>query len=215
VSCSNEKTVDFKTSIENSERYVLDFMKTNHVPGMQIAVSHKGKLIWSQGFGNSNLELELPVSPSSKFRIASVSKPLTAVLTAYLYQNRDVAIDSSVNQYLGTTSYAKWDFTVRQLMCHAAGVRHYLPTDTSFIKYHNDIQRGLNIVKSDSLLYEPGSKFSYSSYAYNIIGAYIEKVTGQTFEKLLADSLFVPLNMRNSTIDDPYKLIVIEHLHIS
>jgi len=207
VSCSDEKTTDFKTTTEKSERYVLDFMKSNHIPGMQIAVSHKGELVWSEGFGNSNLELETPVSCTSKFRIASVSKPITAVLTAYLYQNGEMAIDSSVNQYLGGISNANWDFTVRQLMCHAAGVRHYLAKDTSFIKCHNNIQKGLNIVKTDSLLYEPGSKFSYSSYGYNIIGAYIEKVTEQTFDELLRDSLFVPLNMPNSTIDDPYSLI--------
>ena len=65
----------------------------------------------------------------------------------------------------------------------------------------------MNIIKNDTLLYEPGYKYSYSSYGYNIAGAYIEKVTNQQFKKLLLDSLFIPLRMNNSTIDDPFKII--------
>ncbi|MCP4177022.1 MAG: beta-lactamase family protein [bacterium] len=182
-------------------------MKSNQVPGMQIAVSYKGELVLSQGFGFSNIEYSIPVSSKSKFRIASVSKPLSAVLTAYLYQNRIIDIDKSVNPHLDGFENTKWDFTIRQLISHAAGIRHYLPRDTNSIEYRNDIQAGLNIIKSDSLLYKPNSKFSYSSYGYNIAGAYLEKITAKSFENLLVDSLFNQIGMVNSTIDHPYRII--------
>lgn len=67
----------------------------------------------------------------------------------------------------------KTEFTLRQLYSHAAGIRHYLPKDTSATRFHNNIQTGLKIAKDDTLLYLPGYKFSYSSYGYNIAGAYI------------------------------------------
>ncbi len=181
-------------------------MESTKVPGMQIAISHKGELVFSNGFGYSNIELNVPISTKSKFKIASVSKPIAAVLTARLFQNAVVDIDKPVNEILTQFSDKK-EFTLRQLYCHAAGIRHYLAKDTSATKFHNDIQNGMNIIKNDTLLYEPGFRYSYSSYGYNIAGAYIEKVANQRFGKLLVDSLFVPLGMDNSTIDDPYRII--------
>lgn len=207
VASSHAQQSHFNASISQSERYVSEFMEAHHVPGMQIAVSYKNEWVWSKSFGYSNLELEIPVTPLSKFRIASVSKPVTAVLTAYLYQNGIVDIDASVNNYFGELSNGCWNFTIRQLMAHAAGVRHYHPNDVNYTQYHSSITDGLHIIANDTLLFEPGSRFSYSSYGYNIIAGTIERVTGQAFSDLVEDSLFTPLNMLQSTIDHPYKII--------
>ena len=198
---------DFASSITQSERYVSEFMEARQVPGMQIAVSHKDELVWSECFGYSNLELEISVTKQSKFRIASVSKSVSAVLTAYLYQNGIVDIDASVNDYFSELSNGRWDFTIRQLMSHASGVRHYRPSDVNHTQYHGSLADGLHIIANDSLLYEPGARFSYSSYGYNIIAGYIECVTAQSFGDLVVDSLFTPLNMAHSAIDHPYQLI--------
>lgn len=204
-SCSNKPTGEYNDSIKKSVSYVENYMESKQVPGMQIAVSLKGDLVFSNGFGYSNIELEIPVHTKSKFKIASVSKPIAAVLTARLFQNSVIDIDKPVNELINFSNSE--DFTLRQLYCHASGIRHYEAKDTAASKYHNDIQNGLNIIKNDTLLYKPGLKYSYSSYGYNIAGAYIEKVTKQQIENLLSDSLFVPLHMNNSTIDDPYKII--------
>lgn len=206
LSCSSDFEKNFDGSSKKSKSYVETYMESNKIPGMQVAVSYEGDIVWSKGFGSSNLEFSIPVSQKAKFRIASVSKPVTAVLTARLYQSEVLNIDKPVSRKLPQFSNEK-GFTLRQLFSHAAGIRHYLPKDTSSTVYHNDIQTGLNIVKNDTLLYTPGHRFSYSSYGYNIAGAYIEKVLNQQFEGLLNDSLFVPLQMKNSTIDNPFKLI--------
>lgn len=205
-SCSIEQTKEFETSKTKSKIFVEEYMNSNKVPGMQIAISFKGNLVFSKGFGYSNIELDIPVNTKSKFKIASVSKPIAAVLTARLFQNSVVDIDKPVNETLLQFSN-KEDFTLRQLYCHAAGIRHYEAKDTATAKFHNNIQNGLNIIKNDTLLYKPGLKYSYSSYGYNVAGAYIERITNQQFVDLLRDSLFIPLNMNNSTIDDPYRII--------
>ncbi len=206
LSCSSDFKKNFDGSVEKSKSYIETYMESNKVPGMQIAVSYEGDIVWSKGFGYSNLEYSIPVNQKAKFKIASVSKPVTAVLTARLYQSKVLNIDKPVSKKLLQFSNEK-GFTLRQLFSHAAGIRHYLPKDTSATVYHNDIQTGLNIVKDDTLLYTPGYRFSYSSYGYNIAGAYIEKVLNQQFEGLLNDSLFIPLQMKNSTIDNPFRLI--------
>ncbi len=205
--CSNEECRVFSEAIQKSEDYVETFMQENKVPGMSVAVSYKGQLVWSQGFGYADLENSLKVNNKTKFRIASVSKPVTAVLVARLYQSRVLDIDVPIHDYLTEYPQKRWEFTIRHLMTHSAGVRHYSALDTNFKAYHNSIQNGLEIFKHDSLLFKPGSRFHYSSYGYNIIGAAIEEAIDNSFEKLLTDSLFILTGMNNSTIDDPYKII--------
>jgi CubicO group peptidase (beta-lactamase class C family) len=149
-------------------------MEANQIPGMQVSVSYKGDLVWSKGFGYSNLENNVLVDEESKFRIASVSKPVAAVLAARLYQSGAIDIDQPVNEMLYQFK-GKKDFSLRHLYFHAAGIRHYLSKDTLAAKFHNDLQNGLNIIKDDTLLYTPGYKFSYSSYGYIILPVPISK----------------------------------------
>lgn len=197
----------FSVPIKRTDIFVKDYMLSNKIPGMSIAVSHKGRIILSKGFGYANIELKVPVSTKTKFRIASVSKPMTAVLTAYLYQNKIIDIEIPICDILDDFPKKKWDFNIRQLMSHAAGIRHYKAGDVNYKSSHDCIKSGLKIIKDDRLLYKPGSRFSYSSYGYNIIGAAIQKITEKSFADIIFEYLFIPLKMKNSTIDYPYKLI--------
>mgnify|MGYP001603059999 CR=1 FL=1 len=201
------KETDFNRARQKSSIYIREYMKKKQIPGMSVAVRHLGKPVWSDGFGYSNLELKVPAKANTRFRIASVSKPLTAVLTAYLFQQEQIDIDAPVNDLLPNLSNLKWPVTIRQLMHHAAGIRHYRKNDIQKKSYHDSITRGMKIIETDPLLYKPGSRFSYSSYGYNIIGAYLEKRMNNTFESLLHDYLFKPLNMSQSVIDHPYRII--------
>lgn len=205
LSCNTSNKAN-KTILQ-ADNFISNYLTENKVPGMQVAVSHKGKLIYSKGFGFANIELNEKVTVNSKFRIASVSKPITAVLTARLHQNGLIDVDHLINfKKYGLRNFMV-KISLRQLICHAAGIRHYLPKDTLVASYRNSLLNGLKILETDTLLHKPGSQFHYSSYGYNLVGAYLEKTIGKSFENLLADSLFNPLQMNNSTIDHPYRII--------
>ncbi|MCK5147007.1 beta-lactamase family protein [bacterium] len=207
ISCTKSLELDFTGPSKKAQEMVVDFMDSKSIPGMSIAVAYRGTPIWSQGFGQANIEFNVPVEPHSKFRIASVSKPIAAVLTAYLYQNAVIDIDAPLLADLPDFTDRRYDFTLRQLMSHAAGIRHYWAKDTLTAHLYHSISAGMAIINEDKLLHKPGSRWHYTSYGYNIVGHILEIKTGKTFEALLQDSLFTPLQMQNSTIDHPYRII--------
>lgn len=205
--CEESPESNFARAINLSRQFVESYMEETKVPGMSICVSYKNDIIWSEGFGFADIENNVFVTPLSKFRVASVSKPITAVLTAYLHEKGCLDIDAKIYNYVKSFPKKRWDFSIRDLICHGAGIRHYRDADTTYKKFHSNIQSGLKIFQHDTLLFEPKSRFSYSSYSYNLVGAAIENITGDNFSNILHDSLFVCLGMKNSTADSPIKII--------
>lgn len=169
---------------------------------MQIAVSIKGKLIWSGAFGLSDVENKFPVNSETSFRIASVSKSLTAAALGILLQDKKIDLDSSVYKYLPSFPKKRWDFTLRQLAGHTSGIRHYNSIeDASSTKHYSSITESLSQFKDDTLLFEPGSQYSYSSYGYVLLSAVFESASAQNFPDFIKSNVFVPLGMTHTSMD--------------
>lgn len=190
------------TAIEQSRQLIQKAMRDDHFPGMAVAVSIKGELIWSEGFGASDMKKATVVDPAkSKFRIGSVSKPITAVGLAKLYEEKKVDLDAPIQTYIPEFPKKEYEISLRQLAGHLAGIRHYKGFEfMSRIKYET-VTAGLDIFKDDPLLFEPGTKYSYSSYGWNLISAAMEKASGIAFLDYIDQTVFRTLKMTNSCAD--------------
>jgi len=144
------------------------------MPGLQVAVAVAGKLVWSEGFGYADRERKIPVTNATQFRIGSVSKPLTAAGLALLYERRKVDLDAPVQRYVPSFPAKRYPITTRELAGHLAGIRHYQDDEFLLNRHFNTVRDGLTIFERDSLLFPPGTKYSYSSYGWNLIAAVIE-----------------------------------------
>ncbi len=183
-----------------------DLAQKNH-PGMAIAVLVDGETVWSEGFGFADLEHRVPVWPTTKFRIGSISKPLTAAAVAQLYEQGRLDLDAPVQQYIPSFPEKRWPLTTRHLGAHLGGVRHYRGVEfLSSTSYHT-VENSLTIFAGDPLLHEPGTKFSYSSYGWNLISAVVEGASGQAFLDFMREEVFEPLGMRHTVADHPDSLI--------
>ncbi len=186
---------------EASEK-VKQYLEKNPIPGMAIAVSKAGDLIWAAGFGYANLEARTRVSPyDTKFRIGSISKPITAATLAILYDAGKIDLDAEVQEYVATFPEKQHPITVRQVAGHIAGIRHYRGTEFLNQRRYSDVDAGLKIFENDPLLFVPGTKYAYSSYGWNLISAVIEKVSGIAFLDYLQQHVFDRLGMVESTAD--------------
>src|SRR5512143_3417645 len=107
----------YSAAIAESRREILDTMAALRIPGAQIAVIQDGVLIWSEGFGLADVEQQVPVTPITRFRIASISKAVTA--------EGQVDLDQPVQRYVPSFPLKPWPITVRQVAGHLAGIRHY------------------------------------------------------------------------------------------
>jgi CubicO group peptidase (beta-lactamase class C family) len=102
------------------------FLKQQNIPGMSISVSKNGRKIWSEGFGCADIKSKQKIIPSkTQFRIASISKTITAVALAKLVGYKKLNLDTSLYTYVPDFPKKKYDFTIRQIGGHLAGIRHY------------------------------------------------------------------------------------------
>jgi CubicO group peptidase (beta-lactamase class C family) len=187
--------------ITNAKKRAKKFLKSHQIPGMAISVSKNGDLIWSEGFGYGKREPLIPINPSKTlFRIASISKTITAVMLAKLAEDKMIDLDTSIYKYLPDYPKKEYDFTSRQLAGHLAGIRG--TTDDEFkLNKRMTITEGLNIFKNDPLLFEPSTNFFYNSFGYVLLSEVMQKATNKDFYTMVRDSILIPLKMDNTTVD--------------
>lgn len=168
-------------------RYIDSLMNTLHIPGLSVAVIVKGRSVWQKALGYADLDNKVKVTTSSRFRIGSVSKSITAMAMARMIDSRMINIDKNIRYYLPDFPDKQHPLTSRQLAGHLSGIRHYRDDSTDYIRkeHYNDVQSSLSIFKNDTLLFVPGSRFSYSTYGYVLLSAVMEKAAKMSFPALL------------------------------
>jgi serine beta-lactamase-like protein LACTB, mitochondrial len=187
--------------IRTAKRLAKKFLRQEGIPGMAISVSQNGELIWSEGFGYSQLQPETKIQPdSTQFRIASISKSITAFALAKMAEDKTINLDESIYTYLPDYPKQSYDFTVRQLGGNIAGIRHYKDNEFSLNKKMT-ITEGLDLFKNDSLLFEPATQFNYTSLGYVLLSEVMQKAAEVPFEDYLRERVLTPLNMQNTTVD--------------
>jgi serine beta-lactamase-like protein LACTB len=192
----------FKKAILAAEKYIDSLQTSQRIPGISICVGTREKILWAQGFGYADLENKSPVTIHSVFRLGSVSKLLTSLAVGRLYQQGKLNLDAPVQQYLPDFPEKKYSFTARQLAGHTAGIRHYIKEDQLIApKHYKTVQESLTIFKNDSLLFKPGTAYSYSSFGYNLLSAVLEAAAQKDFLSYMRDSIFLPLGLTHTFPD--------------
>jgi CubicO group peptidase (beta-lactamase class C family) len=187
---------------------ILDLaMARTLAPGAQIAVSRGGRTVWSRSLGCADLELDVPVGPDTRFRIGSVSKPLTAAAIGALVEDGKLDLDAPVQKYVPDFPRKAWPITTRLLAGHLAGIRHYERGEFDIRDHYATVRAGLAIFEKDALLFEPGTKYSYSSYGWNLIAAVIEGASGEPFLAYMQKRVFDPAGMRHTGADEVTPII--------
>jgi len=188
-------------------------MQLEGTPGATIALVQKGALIWSSGYGMSDVEHSVEASSQSVFRTASLVKPITATAILQLVASGNLDLDSPVTQYCPDYPTKKWPVTTRQLLSHVSGVRSYnMPWNIYEAELHSttkyeSITDALSIFKNDPLKFQPGTNHKYTSYGYNILGCVIENVSGLPYMKYLEENIFQVAGMTQTMAEDPLEVI--------
>ncbi len=173
------------------------------VPGLAVAVAFNGKVVWSEGFGYADLETKRPATPATtRFRIASISKSLTAVGLMRLVDQNQLDLDAPVQKYVRDyPEKPEGVVTPRLLAGHLAGIRHYRLLEAFRNEPFANVQAGLAIFKDDPLVAAPGEKFHYSTYGYSVISAVMESAAHRDFLDFMQAEVFAPLGMNHTGPD--------------
>ncbi|PYO90972.1 MAG: hypothetical protein DMD66_01030 [Gemmatimonadetes bacterium] len=176
-----------------------------NIPGFAIAVAVNGLLVWSEAFGYADLEAKRRTTPATQFRIGSVSKPLDAV--AQLYESGRLDLDTPVQRYVPSFPDKGAPITTRELGGHLGGIRHYKGDEFTLNQRFPTVTAGLAVFQNDPLIAPPGTRFSYSSYGFNLIGAAVEGASGEQFLVYMSRHVFKPLGMTSTAPDKNDSLI--------
>lgn len=173
-------------------------------PGIAVVVAVHDKIIYAGADGYANIESQAKASPNTVWRIASISKPVTATAIMQLVAAGKVKLDDPIWKYLPWYPHKReMVVTVRQLLTHTSGIRHYNDNEKVNQKHFNSIKDAAHIysVDNDVLRFTPGTKYLYSSYGYALLAGIIEKASGLTYEEYIYENIFLPAGMRDSSLD--------------
>ncbi len=210
------------------DRLIVDLMRIAQIPGGAVAVAKEGRLVFARGYGYSDQENNQPIQPDSLFRIASISKSITAVAILQLSESGRLSLDEqafcrpgvqtgcllTLEPPPGTTVIDPrlYEITVRQLLWHAGGWDRDRSGDPMFMPITKEAAHALgqpppasckSVIRymlSRRLDFNPGSSYAYSNFGYCVLGRIIEQVTGQTYESYVQQNVLAPAGITRMRI---------------
>jgi CubicO group peptidase (beta-lactamase class C family) len=174
-----------------------------NLPGVSVAVGVGGEIVWAEGFGWADLETRLPVTPSTRFRIGTASTLLTSAAVGLLLEKGQLKLDDEIQVYVPEFPKKAWPVTVRQVLGHVAGLRTDGGDEGPLLSRRCERPvEGLQAFADASLLFEPGTRYRYSSYGWILMSAAVEAAAGEPFLRFMREQVFAPLGMDDTRPDD-------------
>ncbi len=194
--------------ISRVEQLLTRQLVEQRIPGLSVAVADRFELVYSGAFGLADIENNVRVAAGTVFRLGSISKPITAVAAMQLVERGRLDLDAPVQKYVPAFPVKPWPVTPRALLGHLSGIRHYrTPEELLSTRHYTNVADALHIFAQDPLEFQPGTKFRYTTYGYNLLGAVVESAAGMKFTDYLREHVFKPAGAERIQPDNVYRII--------
>lgn len=190
---------------EAVDKAVAAEMQRQKVPGVAVAVIQNGKVIKMKGYGLANVELNVPVTPDSAFKIASISKPMIATGVMKLVEEGKIRLDDRVSRFFPDAPETWKDVTIKHLLSHTSGILREAPAFDPF-----KLQADYDVIKSaftEPLVFQPGEKYQYCNVGYFSLAEIISRVSGKPWQQYLDEVLFRPNKMTSTRVTSNTEII--------
>jgi serine beta-lactamase-like protein LACTB, mitochondrial len=205
-----------RKQVEAARSVVRELLTSNPIPALSIAVMRGNEIQWAEAFGQVDLELGVAATPAHRFRLGSVSKVITATLAAQLASRDTVDLDAPIVRYMPGLPPAHHATTLRQLLTHRGGIRHYADKDWAAEAPGNIDRRQylsnadiLAVFINDPLVGKPGEQVSYSTFGYTLASLVLENAAKLPFLDLVTREISTPLRLASLVGDAP--MVVVPH----
>jgi D-alanyl-D-alanine carboxypeptidase len=181
---------------DRADNLIKAEMQRQNIPGLSLVVLKDGKIIKAAGYGFANVKLQIPATPETVYKIASVSKQFIATGIMLLVQEGKLGLDDPISKYLEGTPATWKAITIRRLLTHTSGIVREPPGFDPF-----KVQSDGDVIKSAynlPLRFAPGEKWEYSNTGYFALAEIIRKVTGLPWGEYLSEKVFRPSGMKTT-----------------
>jgi CubicO group peptidase (beta-lactamase class C family) len=200
ASCWLLSSLALTQSPDPVDNYIQAEMQKRQIPGLALLVFRDGQIVKSQGYGFSNVELQVPVKPETIFQSGSIGKQFTATAIMMLVEDGRLSLDDPLTKFFPEAPPAWKNVHIRHLLSHTGGFTDY-PKGFDFRHDYSEDEL-LKIVEALPLAYPPGSSWAYANLGYLTLGIVIHRVTGQFYGDFLHDRVFQPLGMNTRIISE-------------
>ena len=195
------------------DRYIACEMKQRQIPGVALAITQRGKVLTQRAYGFASVQNDAPVTARTRFEIASITKPITAVGIMLMVQDGQIELDAPVSRYLSDAPTHWREVTVRHLLNHTSGLA---PIGHGWVeaegKTGEDLFTVLSRDRTTAMEYRlalkekpwfgPGTNWAYSDLGYFLLGVITERVSGLSWREFMRRRIFAPVGMADTYILD-------------
>jgi CubicO group peptidase (beta-lactamase class C family) len=197
--------------IQRIRAVIQHAMEKYRAPGATFAIGLSDKVLWSEGFGFTDLENQVAAGSDSVYRTASIGKAITATAAMKLAERGKLDLDSPIQRYCPSFPKKDWPITARDLIAHTSGIRHYEGSNEQSelfnTRHYDHVSDALDIFKNDPLKQRPGDDMIYTTWGYVVLGCVLEGATGEEFRKFMRETILEPSGMEHTRDDDPRVII--------
>jgi serine beta-lactamase-like protein LACTB, mitochondrial len=197
--------------IKKVEEAVTSEMNSQNIPAVSVAVVINNQLQWSNGYGLADKENYVPAKAITAYRLASISKTITAVSAMQLAEQGKLDLDAPVQKYCPAFPTKQWPITARELLSHMSGIRHYKDREEVQSTRHfggfDPVVESLDMFKDDPLKFEPGTDYGYSTFGFVLLGCVIEGASGMKYADYIRERISKPAGMANLRVDEVSAII--------
>ena len=194
-------------TLNSADRIVARELERQGLPGLQVAVGSNGRLIYSHAVGKADVENNVALTSNSLIRTGSIAKSISAVAAMTLVEAGRLDLDAPVQTYCKEFPTKPWPITTRELLSHTSGIRHYRGTEPENTNHYMKMADGFAIFANDSLLFQPGTHFSYTTYGYTVVGCVIEGASGRPYYDYVREHVLIPAGMTHTIVDNVFTLV--------
>jgi CubicO group peptidase (beta-lactamase class C family) len=198
---------------EKSEADAIDQLLSSTfkpgAPGAAVIVTRKGQALFRKGYGMADLELQVPIEPDMVFRLGSLTKQFTAVGILMLEEQGKLSVSDPITKFLPDYPTQGQTITVEHLLTHTSGIKSYTEMPEWLPLWRKDftLSQLIDFFKNQPMDFAPDEKWLYDNSGYILLGAIIEKASGQSYEDFIRTRIFEPLGMKHSYYDRTEKII--------
>jgi len=188
--------------------YMAAAMRVNRFSGA-VLLARDGQPIESRGYGMANIELSVPNSPETVFRLGSVTKQFTGMAIVMLQERGKLSVNDPICKYLSDCPQAWQPITIKNLLTHTAGIPNYteFPDFTKTAAVDTTAAELTSRFRDKPLQFALGEKYAYSNSGYYLLGTIIERASGKPYADFLQENIFGPLGMKQTGYDNPVRII--------
>jgi len=189
-------------AVERGRQIARASLTEKNLPGLSVAVGIGSDIVWTEGFGWADLEKKVKVEPRTRFRIGTASTALTSAAVGLLIEKGQLNLDDEIQPYVPVYPQKQWPVTLRQLMGHVAGVRNDGGDEGPLLSAHCEHPvEGVQAFAKYPLLFEPGTRYRYSSYGWILMSAVVEAAADEPLLTFMRKQIFEPLDMDDTIAD--------------